>query len=278
MDPTCQALIFFFFFLFFLSLIFFRAARPAGPPPPAAPGPPPPASPSPPASSRAADGRGIPRTLDPISEAPDRPLPAPCRRIPAFSPPAPDPRPPAWLRARASRPPAAAGEGCGRRWRSARASGAPGAAAAGRGRGSQDRRAGERAPRPRQAQLAGALVGELRPCGSSHPGASSSRPGHDIHPGRERAPERMEKRRAKWRRRTEVCARDGTQLGSLRPPLFGGRSQPTSRRNIPSWSQPNPLVFHPNSREDGSAPTRLAPLSNQTHSKSTYIHWIWRIQ
>jgi len=141
MDPTCQPLTFFFFFLFFLSLIFFRAARPAGPPPPAAPGPPPPASPSPPASSPAADGRGIPRTIDPISEAPDRLLPAPCRCIPAFTPPAPDPRPPARLRARASRPPAAVGEGRGRRWRSARVSGAlpplPQVAGAGRRTGAR---------------------------------------------------------------------------------------------------------------------------------------------
>ena len=122
----------------------------------------PPATGQPLAAGLLAGGR---RTRDPEDSRSNlrgsRPAAArPCRRIPAFSPPAPDPRPPARLRARACRPPAAAGEGRGRRWRSARASGAPAAAAAGRGRGSQDRRAGERA-------AAGAARGSA--CGRAPP-------------------------------------------------------------------------------------------------------------
>jgi len=124
-------------------------------------------------------------------------------------------------------------------------------------------------PRPSHGgRTRGSAGREIRPW------ASSSRPSREIHrhelerllPSRPRASSANAwRRRAKRRRRTEARARDGTQLGWLRPPFFGGRSQPTSGRNIPSWSQPNPLVFHPNSRKDGSAPTRLAPLSNQTH-------------
>jgi len=56
-----------------------------------------------------------------------------------------------------------------------------------------------------------------------------------------------------------------TRLERLRPLDFDGRVQPASERNIPLWSQPNPPILQPNSHKNGFAPTRLAPLSNQTH-------------
>ena len=60
----------------------------------------------------------------------------------------------------------------------------------------------------------------------------------------------------------------GTEVGSLRPSFSEGRAEPAYRENIPLWSQPNPLLFRPNNRGDGSAPTWLVPLLNQTHGET----------
>ena len=54
---------------------------------------------------------------------------------------------------------------------------------------------------------------------------------------------------------TERTEEARTGAGWLRPPVFGGRGKSASRGNIPFWSQPNPLLFYPNNRGDGSAPT-----------------------
>ena len=59
----------------------------------------------------------------------------------------------------------------------------------------------------------------------------------------------------------------GTEVGSLRPSFSEGRAELASRENILLWSQPNPLLFRPNNRGDGSAPTWLVPLLNQTDGK-----------
>ena len=66
---------------------------------------------------------------------------------------------------------------------------------------------------------------------------------------------------------TERTEEARTGVGSLRPPFSEGRDEPASEGNILLWSQPNLLLFHPNNRGDGSAPTWLVPLLNQTDGK-----------
>ena len=70
---------------------------------------------------------------------------------------------------------------------------------------------------------------------------------------------------------TERTEEARTGVGSLRPPFSEGRGEPASGGNILIRSQPNPLLFHPNNRGDGSAPTWPVPLFNQTYGKGWLV-------